>query len=314
MAEFAAPQRGSFFHYLLENVCREVRSGGGFAAVTGETLRALTRKYAEAYVAESFKPAQLRDKRFAYLFRRLCDTAENIVLEMAEQLAAGDFLPLDFELEISDRGGELPPLDLGGILVEGKVDRVDGWADGDQLYLCVADYKSGPKEFRLSDVCEGQTIQMLIYLFLLTSEGQERYGKRIVPGGVLYLPARDKTVALPRSSSEEEIRRARADELKISGLMLDDMAMLRARDRSDPPRYLPVKLASFVRGLLLRMGQELRAGKAEPSPLAHTPAEDPCRFCEYGRVCGFDPGRQEPRLIRKLTDGEFWEMTERGRG
>ncbi len=328
-ARFAAPQRGSFYHYLLENVCREVRSGGGFAAVTGETLRGLTRKYAEAYASESFKPAQLRDKRFLYLFRRLCDTAENIVLEMAEQLAAGDFLPLDFELDISDRGGELPPLDLGGILVEGKVDRVDGWSEGDKLYLCVADYKSGPKEFRLSDVCEGQTIQMLIYLFLLTAEGGQRYGKQIVPGGVLYLPARDKAVSLPRSSSAEEIRRARADALKISGLLLDDPAMLRARDRSEPPRYLPVtfkdgvpmkgvadgrqmgQLESFVRGLMLRMGEELRAGRAEPSPLAHTPAEDPCRYCEFGRVCGFDPKRQEPRLVRKLTDGEFWQLAER---
>ncbi len=325
-AEFAAPQRGSFYHYLLENVCREVRSGGGFAAVTGEMLRALTRKYAEAYVAENFKPAQLRDKRFLYLFRRLCDTAENIVLEMAEQLAAGDFQPLDFELEISDRGGELPPLDLGDILVEGKVDRVDGWSQGDRLYLCVADYKSGPKEFRLSDVYEGQTVQMLIYLFLLTAEGAERYGKQIVPGGVLYLPARDPVVPMKRSSTEEEIRKARADELKLSGLLLSDPGMLRARDRSDPPRYLPVtfrdgipvkgaadaeqmeKLDSFVRGLLRRMGEELRAGKAEASPLAHTPAEDPCRNCEYGRICAFDPKRQEKRLIRKLTDAEFWEL------
>ena len=54
------------------------------------------------------------------------------MLAMAEQLAAGDFQPLDFELDISDRGGELPPLDLGDILVEGKVDRVDGWSDGEK--------------------------------------------------------------------------------------------------------------------------------------------------------------------------------------
>ena len=327
-AEFAAPQRGSFYHYLLENVCREVREGGGFAAVNGQLLRALTKKYAEAYAAGYFKPAQLRDKRFLDLFRRLCDTAENIVLEMAEQLAAGDFQPLDFELEISGRGGELPPLKLGDILVEGKVDRVDGWSDGEKLYLCVADYKSGPKEFRLSDVHEGQTIQMLIYLFLLTSEGGERYGGQIVPGGVLYLPARDKVISLPRSSSPEEIRRARAAELKISGLMLDDLPMLRARDRSEPPRYLPVvfkdglpvkgvadakrmgELEAFVRGLLQRMGEELRAGRAEASPLAHTPAEDPCRNCEYGRICAFDPKRQEPRLVRKLTDAEFWALAE----
>ncbi len=192
----------------------------------------------------------------------------------------------------------------------------------------MADYKSGPKEFRLSDVAEGQTIQMLIYLFLLTAEGEARYGKRIVPGGVLYLPARDKVVPLKRSSSEEEIRKARADELKISGLMLDDMALLRARDRSDPPRYLPVsfrdgvpvkgvasegqmgQLDAFVRGLLKRMGEELRAGKAEASPLARYASDDPCRFCEYARVCAFDPRRQEKRLVKKLTDAEFWTLAE----
>jgi len=147
---------------------------------------------------------------------------------------------------------------------------------------------------------------------------------------VLYLPARDKAVPLKRSSSEEEIRKARADELKISGLMLDDMALLRARDRSDPPRYLPVsfrdgvpvkgvaseeqmgQLDAFVRGLLKRMGEELRAGKAEASPLARYASDDPCRFCEYARVCAFDPRRQEPRLVKKLTDAEFWTLAERG--
>ena len=63
--------------------------------------------------------------------------------------------------------------------------------------------------------------------------------------------------------------------------------------------------------LLLRMGEELRAGKAEASPLAHTPAEDPCRYCEYGRVCGFDAKRQEKRLIRRITDAEFWQLAQR---
>ena len=30
-----------------------------------------------------------------------------------------------------------------------------------------------------------------------------------------------------------------------------------------------------------------------------------------GRVCGFDPKRQEKRLIRRMTDGEFWELAEK---
>ena len=34
-------------------------------------------------------------------------------------------------------------------------------------------------------------LQMLLYLFTLEKHGAERYGKEIVPAGVLYVPARD---------------------------------------------------------------------------------------------------------------------------
>ena len=328
-AEFSAPQRGSFYHDILENVCREVQAGAGFAAVSEEALRKLTRKYAEAYAEANFRSTQLRDRRFRYLFHRLCESAETIVLTMAEQLAAGEFRPRDFELNFSDRDGDLPPFRLGDLLVEGKVDRVDVWERGGLLYLCVADYKSGPKSFSLSKVFEGQSIQMLIYLFMLTAEGEGRYGKRIVPGGVLYLPVRDELVKLPRDSSEERIRKERDKGRKASGLLLDEPSMLRARERNDPPRFLPVKydkdglpvggtvsarqmqlLETYVQGLLLRMGEELRAGKAEASPLAEAKGMEPCRYCDYAGICGFDPKREKLRYPRRLTDAEFWALAE----
>ena len=326
-AEFSAPQRGSFYHDILENVCREVQAGAGFGAVSEDDLRALTRKYASAFAEANFRSTQLRDRRFRYLFHRLCETAETIVLAMAEQLAAGEFRPRDFELNFSDRGGDLPPLRLGDLLVEGKVDRVDVWEQGDRLYLCVADYKSGPKSFSLSRVSQGQSIQMLVYLFLLTAEGGSRYGKRIVPGGVLYLPARDVVVTLPRNSTPEEIRQERDRKLKTSGLLLNDLPMLRARDRNDPPRFMPVTygkdglpsrgtadagqmkaLEGFVQGLLLRMGEELLSGKAEASPLAETLSDDSCRWCDYARICGFDRKKQEKRLLPRLGEAEFWAL------
>ena len=286
----------------------------------------MTRKYAAA-CAEKFRPTQLRDRRFRFLFHRLCESAETIVLAMAEQLAEGDFRPRDFELNFSDRDGDLPSYRLGDLLVEGKVDRVDVWEQGDRTYLCVADYKSGPKHFSLSGVSEGQNIQMLIYLFMLTAEEEGRGGKQIMPGGVLYLPARDVVVTMPRNSGPEEIRKKREEQLKVSGLLLNDLPMLHARDRSDPPRFMPVAygkdglpvkgtadarqmqlLEGFVQDLLRRMGEDLRAGKAEASPLAERPSDDPCRFCDYARICGFDPKKQEVRLMRRLKDAEFWEL------
>lgn len=329
-ASFAAPESGTFIHYLLENVCREVRSEGGFRQVSEERLRALTRQYTEAFAGETFRPAQLRDSRFGYLFRRLCRTAEAIVLDVAGELAAGEFQPLDFELSFS-AGGDLPPARVGDIWVQGTVDRVDGWVDGDRLYLCVADYKTGKKKFSLTDVRYGMGIQMLIYLFLLSDEGAGRYGMPVIPAGVLYAPAREVLLSMPRSSSPEEIARKRADTLRRSGLLLNDRRLLQAREMGEDPRYIPVSyrdgvpagslataaqlgdLAVYVKKLLVRMGSELRGGKAEASPLYKNKVEGPCRWCPYGSVCAFDEKREPLRMEHALRDGEFWdEIREEG--
>jgi hypothetical protein len=40
-AEFAPPEMGTFMHYVLENVARDISELGGFAAVPTETVNAL---------------------------------------------------------------------------------------------------------------------------------------------------------------------------------------------------------------------------------------------------------------------------------
>ena len=47
----------------------------------------------------------------------------------------------------------------------------------------VVDYKTGKKEFRLSDVLHGLNMQMLVYLAALVENGQ------VLPAGILYMPA-----------------------------------------------------------------------------------------------------------------------------
>lgn len=328
-AGFNAPESGTFIHYVLESVCREVMAAGGFRSVTEETLRSLTKKYTEAFAAETFRASQTADKRFLYLFRRLCLTAETIVLDVAGELAAGEFEPLDFELKFGPgEDAALPPVQVADIRLSGTVDRVDGWTDGEKLYLCVADYKTGRKSFSLTDVWYGLGIQMLIYLFMLEERGGERYGKEIVPAGVLYAPARDVLLNLPRSTSAEEAARKRADALRRSGLLLADDRLLQARESGETPRYLPVKykdgeasgsiataaqlgeLAAYVKKLLRKMSGALRQGNAVANPLYKNKTEGPCVWCAYKSVCGFDPEREEPRMERKRKDAEFWTDVE----
>ena len=51
-AGFEAPEIGTFIHYLLENVAREVKTRGGWAAVQQPELRQLVREYTDRYARE----------------------------------------------------------------------------------------------------------------------------------------------------------------------------------------------------------------------------------------------------------------------
>ena len=48
-AGFEAPEIGTFIHYLLENVTRDVMELGGYAAVEKDVLRDMVRRYVDRY-------------------------------------------------------------------------------------------------------------------------------------------------------------------------------------------------------------------------------------------------------------------------
>ena len=338
-AAFDAPQIGTFLHYLLEHVTRDVLAGGGFARVDQEELHALVRKYIEQYVERELRNFQDRNARFRYLFARLRNTAYAVVDQAAEELRCSDFVPLAFELSFGDRG-DLPAVVIAEpdaeLRVGGKVDRVDGWIDRDsgKLYLRVVDYKSGKKAFDLSAVRMGLDIQMLLYLFALEREGKARFGHEVEPAGVLYLPARDDILSAERNISPEELQREREKNLRRSGLLLAEPAVLQAmeHDALREPRYLPLrvgrdgsvsgsvasaarlgKLGQYVDKLLRQIAREVRDGNIDADPCCRGEDDSFCQYCDWADACHFQDGRDGDHLryILPVRPDEFWEEIER---
>ena len=211
-AAFDAPQIGTFLHYLLEHVTKDVLDRGGFAAVGEADLHALVRRYIDQYAEEELGNLEGRNARFRYLFARLRSTAYAVVDQIAQEMRCSDFVPLAFELSFGDRG-ELPAVTVSEpdaeLRIGGKVDRVDGWVKDNKLYLRVVDYKSGKKAFDLAAVRMGLDIQMLLYLFALEKEGRQRFGRDIEPAGVLYLPARDEILSAERNITPDQLQSMR---------------------------------------------------------------------------------------------------------
>ena len=331
-AGFQPPEIGTFTHYVLEHVAREVRELGGFARTEDEQVKALSDKWVKRYIHEELNDFQEKSGRFLHLFRRLCADVEQIVLDTARELRRSDFEPLDFELDFS-KAEDIRPLELGdgegAMTLTGIADRVDGWVHEGKLYLRVVDYKTGKKAFSLSDVWYGMGLQMLLYLFALEADGQSRYGKEIVPAGVMYLPARNVLLPVEAGASDEEVAKKRADALRRSGLVLDDPALWEAWEKGEDKRYIPVKfskrggsadslasleqlgqLSQHLRQTLTDMAGELHRGSIAADPYYRSQQESACLRCDYLEACYFSDGEggESCRYLPKLCDNKVWGM------
>ncbi len=334
-AKFDASVIGTFMHYILENVTREVKARGGFKNADDDLCVRLTEKYVDEFVHDSLMDMEDKSARFRYLFNVLKEDAVSIVLNMAEELRTSDFQPIDFELDFS-RSGELPPYEIEedgvSLSVRGVVDRVDGWVHDRKLYVKVVDYKTGIKTFSLSDVWYGMGMQMLIYLFALEKLGSQRYGMEVVPAGVLYTPAREVILSQSRNISPEELKKERIKSMRRTGLLLDDSEVLGAMENGEEPRYLPVKitkdgqyagdsiagiarlgtLSKHIDKVLAQMGREILNGDILADPYYKNQAENACHYCDFYDVCHFDEQEgQGPRWLKKLTAPEVWEKMEK---
>ncbi|NLA88028.1 MAG: ATP-dependent nuclease subunit B [Clostridiales bacterium] len=331
-AGFDAPTAGTFMHYLLENVTRDIKNSGGFHDVTEEQCRELTDKYVDIYISDVLGNFKDKTSRFKYLFNRLVGDASFVVLDMVNELKNSDFSPLDFELEFSETG-DIPPhliLNEGAKLrVKGFVDRVDGWERDSKLYLRVVDYKTGKKAFRLSDVWHGMNMQMLIYLFALHKNGSDKYKREIIPAAVLYAPARDEIIPASRNAAESEIDEIRQKKLKRSGLILSDESVVEAMEHGVSKKYLPVrlskdglltgdslagleqlgKLSSHIDKMLLQIAGGIRKGSIDAEPYYKNQSDNACLYCDYRTVCRFSEKDGDKRhYLKKLSTDEAWEL------
>lgn len=334
-----APEAGTFVHYVLEHVLSAAREQGGVASLAPETVKQLADQATRQYIHEKLGGMEDKTPRFRYLFRRLAQSAAQVVEQMVEELQASDFEPIAFELGFGPNEA-LPPvrLEVDGITVaiSGFVDRVDGWVHDGRLYVRVMDYKTGHKSFDLTDVWHGLNLQMLLYLFTLEEKGMPGETRPIVPAGVLYLPAREEHLTGSRNMDPEKRRKELDSKLRRSGLILNDPNVVDAMEHvplGSDARFLPVrvskrtgaisgdalasavqlgKLQKHIHRILRDIAREIGGGNIQADPWYRDEQRTACRWCDFASACHFEDGRggERSRYLYPVKGTEFWEQVD----
>ena len=297
-AGYEAVDIGNFVHMVLEKTVKWIAQGGD--GDIEERAKDAAREYILSVFHE--EPSALSG-RFRHLFDALVRNAVRFAARFRKEFEVSEFQPCDFELVIGKGEDAVLPMHLESenvsVDLRGKIDRVDIYLNGDgKLYVRVVDYKTGSKTFDIQNVKLGLDIQMLLYLFSLWENGEIRYGKPVVPAGVLYVGVNPEAVERSTEDKDGDVQ----EKMQASGLFLDNEQILRAMDPALEGEFIPVKAKGNGKGknliglealsdlkrevtqTVLRYASEMKRGLADARPLV-TKDINPCQYCKMRPVC-----------------------------
>ncbi len=314
-AEVDPAQAGTLIHYVLETVLREYPKEK-FISLSFDEAKKITYSIIDSYIEEQMSGISNKTASFKRTIELVKLRSLKIVLRLIEEFKNCDFTPVSFELNIN-LDGDIPAYKLyldGGreITVVGKVDRVDLWKNGENNYIRVIDYKTGGKDFSLSEVLQGINMQMLIYLFAIWQNGKEKYGNA-VPAGVLYFPAKVNRLSSAKNdryTSAEKLKKAENDEYKMKGMVLNNPDVINAMEHGAGGVLIPSKLGKngsasgnvislsslyklkeYIDGEIKDMAKSLYNGEIDANPIKNA-----CDFCDYKSVCKRESGGKQREL------------------
>lgn len=326
-AEVDAMQYGTVMHYVFERMF----TAGSFQLSETEEQELVPeiRKLIHTYADESMGGFDKLSRREQYRMERMAQSAAMLLQHMAEELEQSRFRPAHMEMQLG-YGADFPALKIytpmdTTVYVGGTIDRVDVFESLRGRFVRVVDYKTGQKDFQLSDVLYGLNMQMLLYLAALVENGEA------IPAGVLYTPLAVPSVLTDYGTEEAEIKKETDKSLKMNGLVLSDAEIVSAMEKEGQGRFIPVKLAkdgsvaksnsalrpeelqeilAYSKRLVATMADELLGGDVAAKPMMHQ--VNSCQYCPYSAVCGreYDEGdvdtekQAKDDILRQIREGE----------
>ena len=248
---------GNLFH---EAVAQYARRYGWQPRTKAEIDAIITPLVAELTAAEDAAyHGSARNRHILEKARRTCTAS---IWALTEQLQADLYTPAYSEIALP----ALPPMPLEnnrGVVLTGRIDRVDLQPTPQATYVKIIDYKSGNTQFRPEDVQTGTRLQLPLYLGAML---QHPDIPRAQPGSLAYFPIDDpliKTdILLP-----EPVREA---------------ALLKA---FKPAEIDPTpQLLETAQATLQRLSTQLTNGKIPAAP-GTTNKKSPCDYCVYTAIC-----------------------------
>jgi helicase-exonuclease AddAB, AddB subunit len=333
--ELSPPDIGSFIHTILDRFSTYLDENNmKWRDIEKEWCRDAVSDIVDKTVDEMSGSILSSSARYKYLKERLKRIILRAVWLIALHIRKGGFEPKGHEISF-ENGGKYPPISIKlptgeKVSLIGRIDRMDAMETEEGIYVRIVDYKSGNKDFNLSDIYNGLELQLLIYLDAILEYASKNNKKPVFPGGILYFRIDDPIIKSPGNMETEDIEKEIMKVLKMKGLLLSDIKVIKEMDH-DLDKYsliIPAMLKSdgtlgsstsaagadefeglrkHVKNKVVELCEDMLKGNISISPYKRK-NDTPCKFCSYKSICRFDVSIRENsyRFIKDASRDEIW--------
>lgn len=328
---------GSMYHKVLKLFSDSLKEHGmDWTSFTAEYAKEEIHRLLGDYAAQ-YKSAVFFDSaRNSYNLRLLEKTLNRAVLILQYQMRKGEFLPIGFEIPFrktflleNPEDGSRTPVEL-----RGSIDRADLARGEKGFYLRIIDFKSGDKSLDLSDVLDGKSLQLPLYMNQeLTHQRQLHQEEEVFPASMLYFHLDDPILDFPGDADDETVQDLKRKNLTMKGQLLYDEEAIGLSDYD--LKGMPASVTSDVIPLSLskdglpkkgatilepdemdlvlehsdkvtkKLVQEILDGKISINPYE----KGSCEYCAYKGSCPFDQkiSGYEKRDVEKTSQEDVLE-------
>ncbi|ERI94809.1 ATP-dependent nuclease subunit B [Clostridiales bacterium oral taxon 876 str. F0540] len=336
--EFSMPDLGTFVHEVLDEFSEVLeKEKVGFREVEDRFVSEAISMIVDEKVEEKTGFILNSSPRYKFMARRLKKILTRSVDIISEQIKRSSFNPTEHEVDFGSKG-KYPPITIklpSGEQIElmGRIDRVDELETEEGTFIRIIDYKSGNKGFKLSDVYYGLQLQLLVYLDAILSNKEKYTEKGIFPGAVLYFRVEDPMISSEKELSSDKIEEKILKELKMRGLLLKDIKVIREMDKELENGYsliIPAQLLKggeigektsgatleqfetlrkYVRKIVVDLCEEMLNGNISIKPYKKK-KNTPCEYCNFASICQFDASISDNKykIINEKSNDEVWEL------
>ncbi|MFL0245848.1 helicase-exonuclease AddAB subunit AddB [Candidatus Clostridium stratigraminis] len=338
--EFSMPELGTFIHEVLDDFSTVLEKEKlTFRDIDNNWAKDAVSILVDEKIKEKTGFVLNSSSRYKYMAVRLKRILTRAVDIIATQMKMSSFNQVGHEIEFGVKG-DYPPITISlpsgdKIDLIGRIDRIDELETEEGTYIRIIDYKSGNKSFNLTDVYYGLQLQLLVYLDAILANKEKYSEKKVFPGAIFYFRVEDPIINGNGELSDEIVEKKILKELKLRGLLLKDIKVIKGMDRELDNGYsliIPAQivkgneigdktsgatleqfelLRKYVRKVVIALCEDMLNGNISIVPYKKK-KNTPCEHCKFAAICQFDPSIKDNsyKYLEDKNKEEVWRLIE----